>query len=176
MNNNKKGLWWLIGLIFPVIGIVLYFVWKKNYKQRAKSVLVGSIISIVLCSLGLLYYSTHPRDYFNRDVSEWFNDISKGNTVVTVIGASYCSHCQEYKPVVKLMANKYDMNLYFYELDEMEEEDADVIKNSFELTGYSGSVPYTAIFKNGAVVDYHEGYESEAVLKDFFKTNGVIKV
>lgn len=174
-TKNKPNLWWIVGLIFPLIGIVLYFVWKANHKEKAKSILVGSIISLFLNACTFLYFSTHQNDYFNKSVDSWYQDVSSGNTVVTVVGASYCGHCQEYKPIAKLLADKHKLNLYFYEIDELDEADSNKIQTSFELTGYSGAVPYTAIFKDGQVVDYHEGFESEAVLTDFFKNNGLIK-
>ena len=174
-NTNKSYYWWILGLICPVVGIILYFIWKKNDKKKASNILMGTIIGFIIVAITFLYFSTNRKDYFNRTVQSWYQDVSSGNSVVTVIGASYCSHCQEYKPNAKVLADTYNLNLYFYEVDTLSEIDKDTILNSFELTGYNGSVPYTAVFNDGKVVNYHEGFENSDVLLNFFKESGVIK-
>lgn len=49
----------IISFFFPLVGLILYCVWNKEYKQKAKDVgipaLVGFIISIVL---EIIYYAT----------------------------------------------------------------------------------------------------------------------
>lgn len=54
-KNDKAGAWWLLGLFFPLIGIILFFVWKKETPKKAKSCLIGSIVSVGLSViLGIL--------------------------------------------------------------------------------------------------------------------------
>jgi len=167
-------LWWILGLICPPIGIILYFVFKKKDKEKSNNLIKGSILGLCVYSLFILYLGTHSSDYFNRTVDEWYKDVSSNNTVVTVIGASYCSHCQEYKPYITSLAKKKNINLYFYEIDTMKEADVNKLENSFDLAGYSGSVPFTVIFKDGKALATHEGFESNVMLYDFFKENGIV--
>ena len=167
-------LWWILGLICPPIGIVLYFVFKKKDKEKSNNLIKGSIFGLCVYSLFILYLGTHSSDYFNRTVDEWYKDVSSNNTVVTVIGASYCSHCQEYKPHIKTLADKNNLNLYFYEIDTLSEEDENKLLNSFELVNYQGKVPYTVIFKDGQSIASHEGYESESAIYQFLLENGAI--
>ena len=60
-NNDDNGsiVWGIIGFIFTLIGIILYFVWKdskpKNAKMALKGALAGLIVGFVLgFVLGLL--------------------------------------------------------------------------------------------------------------------------
>ena len=145
---------------------------KKNKKNNILKIIV--VVAFVL-SIGVLYYSTHSTDYFNRDINRWKNDVSAGNTVVTVIGASYCEHCQEYKPVINKLANKNHIDLYFYEIDTLSEADQDKLTNTFNLPDYQGKVPYTFIMQRGQFVDSYEGYQSEAEIVAFLLQNGIIK-
>ena len=175
MKKTETSLWWLLGLLLPPVGIVLYFVWKNNSKKKANSVLKGTILGFCIYSIFILYYSTHQSDYFNRSVDTWYRDVAKKNTVVTVIGASYCQHCQEYKPHIKSLADKKNINLYFYEVDKLESEDESKLLDSYDLINYEGRVPFTVIFKDGKAIATHEGFEGEEMMYQFFVENGVIK-
>ena len=173
-KNNLNILFGILGLICPIIGIILYIVWKKSDKEKSKHLMMGSIIGFLVYSIIILFLGTHSTNYINRDINMWEKDIKSGDTVVMVIGASWCSHCHEYKPMVTALANKNNINLYFYEIDTFEEDQANRLKNTFELPNYKGSVPYTVVFKNGVAVASHEGYESEQMMISFFMENGVL--
>lgn len=164
----------IISLVCPIIGIILYFIYK-NDKQKKSSILKGIVVGICIYSIGLLYFSTHSTDYFNRDLNRWQKDVRAGNTVVTVIGASYCEHCQEYKPVIKKLANKNNIDLYFYEIDTLSESDQETLTTTFNLPTYEGRVPYTFIMNNGQFVDSYEGFQSEAEIAAFLLQHGIIK-
>ena len=164
----------IISLICPIIGIILYFIYKKD-KQKKSNILKGIVVGVCIYSIGLLYFSTHSTDYFNRDISRWQKDVRAGNTVVTVIGASYCEHCQEYKPVIKKLANKNHINLYFYEIDTLSESEQDKLTTTFALPTYEGRVPYTFIMQNGQFVDSYEGYQSQSEVVAFLLQHGIIK-
>ncbi len=171
---NKNIFWWILGLLCPPIGIILYFVWKKTDKAKSSNLIKGSIVGICIIGVILLFFVTNSKDYLKRDVNEWYEDVKSNNTVITVIGASYCGHCQEYKPYITTLADKHKLNLYFYEIDTLSEEDNNKLTTSFDLIDYQGSVPFTIIFKNGQAVATHEGYESSIMLYDFFKENGIV--
>ena len=171
---KKKNLFlWVVSLLIPVIGIILYFVLKN--KDSKSSVIKGSILGICIYSILFLYLATHGIDYFNRSIDEWYDDIKSGNTVVTVLGASYCEHCQAYKPVIQKIASKNKINLYFYEVDLLSEEDEKRLTDSFYIGEYDESVPYTFIMDKGSYVAYHSGYQFESDITSFLWENGLIK-
>lgn len=173
MKNKNIGLL-IISLICPIIGIILYILYKKD-KNKSSYILKGTIFGLCIYSVFVLYFSTHSTDYFERDVERWQRDVRAGNTVVTVIGASYCEHCQAYKPVINVLANKHHINLYFYEIDTLSEEDQNKLTNTFPIGDYTGNVPYTFIMRNGEFVASNEGYGEELAIVNFFIENGIIK-
>jgi len=170
----KNAILWIISMICPIIGIILYIIFKKD-KNKSQNIMNGIIVGFCIYSIFILYFSTHSIDYFNRNISDWEKDVKSGNTVVTVIGASYCEHCQEYKPVIKALANKNRINLYFYEIDTLSEEDQDKLQHTFELQNYEGRVPYTFIMKDGKFVNSTEGFQSKEDTVAFLLENGIIK-
>ena len=87
---------WIVGLLLPLVGLILIFtVFRKN-KDAKSNLLVGVIVGFCLSAFALLAFSQRYSPYIVRSVDEWYKDVSSGNTVVTVFGASYCSHCKEY--------------------------------------------------------------------------------
>ena len=52
-EDKKSPLWFLLGFFIPIVGLILYCVWKDEYPLRAKSVGKGALIS-ALISVGLV--------------------------------------------------------------------------------------------------------------------------
>ena len=145
---------------------------KKKY--------IGIIVGLLIVVLGIVVISLNSQtpNYKERSVDDWYNDIKANKEVITIYGASYCSHCQEYYPVISKIANKYKLNVYFFEVDEIQKADNeayDKLMNSFELSNYTGSVPYTYIMRNGQLVNSDTGFVSRDYTMNFLKENGVIK-
>ncbi len=53
--------WAVLGFLFPLIGLILYLVWKSDYPQKAHSVgkgaLIGVIISVVVSLISIIIIS-----------------------------------------------------------------------------------------------------------------------
>ncbi len=55
-GDGKSAGYAVLGFFFPIVGLILYLVWKDNYPLRAKSAgkgaLIGVIVSVVF---GIIY-------------------------------------------------------------------------------------------------------------------------
>lgn len=51
MTNDDKGgfLWGLLGCCIPVVGLVLFLVWRDNKPKTAKAAGIGAIAGVVVC-------------------------------------------------------------------------------------------------------------------------------
>ena len=176
INKTNHSLWILLGLLFPYVGIILYFIWKKNKKEISSKLLTSSIIGFCVYSLALLIIFGKVNDNIGEGTaSEWYSDVTSGKEVVTVIGASFCSHCQEYKPIIKQLAGKYKFKLYFFEIDTLPEEDQKIIENTYELTDMTDNVPFTFLVKNNKYVTGTTGFSNKDNTVSYLKKIGVIK-
>ena len=57
-NKKEKSLigWVILGAVFPIVGLVLYFVWKKSKTDVAKKVIEGTIVGAILAVIyGILF-------------------------------------------------------------------------------------------------------------------------
>lgn len=52
-NVDDKGgfLWGLLGCCIPIVGLILFLVWKDNKPKTAKSAGIGAIVGVVVCVL-----------------------------------------------------------------------------------------------------------------------------
>lgn len=50
MNAEDKGgfLWGLLGCCIPIVGLVLFLVWKDTKPKTAKAAGIGALISVIL--------------------------------------------------------------------------------------------------------------------------------
>ena len=143
---------------------------KKN-----KKLLIISVIGFTLLFVLFIFLIKGTYSMEEQTVDNWYNKSSSGETVVTIIGSSTCSHCQEYKPVITTLAKKYQFKLFFFEADKLNEDDSDKLYNTYDLESFDGRVPYTFIIKDNKFVISKTGFANREDTIEFLKENGVIK-
>ena len=192
-RNGKDTLakypWWILGLILPPVGLVLYLIWRKDKKESAKSVIVGTIISAVIwLFLGLSFLidgKENPKGkntIKTQDVSKsadsiknWYEAVSSGDYIVTIIASSTCPHCKAYKPVITELSEKEKFKMFFFEADELSDSDYKILSGTFTLTNYKGSVPYTFVVHNKEFVSDTVGFKDEETTRSYLISAGVIE-
>lgn len=172
-NKNKKIIEIIIGVILPIVGFALYLFTKK--RNRNKNILKYSILGICLYAfIGFpILLNVNNKNVIKDNVNEWLTEIKENKTVVTILGKSTCQHCMEYKPVIEKLANKEKFTLYFFELDNISDDEYNLIMGSEYLDTYEGYVPYTLITSNGKKVDDLTGYSNIDQIKDFLIKSNV---
>ncbi|MDR3259402.1 MAG: hypothetical protein LBT51_07320 [Fusobacteriaceae bacterium] len=58
LTNKDNGgcLWALLGIFFPYVGVVLWFLWKKESPKTAESIGKGSLITILFLSIFVIIF------------------------------------------------------------------------------------------------------------------------
>ncbi len=165
----------ILGLIIPIIGFILYFIYRKNDKKLSLNILKFSIIGFCIYCIILLAFSQKNNYVQEPIVDNWYKDVKSGEQVVTIIGTTFCPHCQEYKPVITALAKKYKFKLYFFESDILSKEDLDKLVNTYDLVDFDDYVPFTFIIKNDKYVTGKAGFANKESSIDYLKEFGVIK-
>ena len=112
MKNKKEfNNWWIIGLLIPFVGIILYYSNKNMSKQNKSNLLTGTIIGFgvwLFVALSFLISVNGPGQAKEKEysVADWIVETKKSEPVVTVIGMTSCGHCQAYKPVIERLAEE----------------------------------------------------------------------
>ena len=125
-------------------------------------------------------------------VAENYNTYKKivNSDVVTmaVFGRNSCGWCNKFKPVYNAVAEKYNVDIYYFDSDNYNSSDYTKIVNmnlivpakcssagkEFKLSEGFGT-PLTIFTKNGSVVDCISGYKDRTSLVDILKKNEIIR-
>ncbi len=119
---------------------------------------------------------------------EYIKKFNSKDYTVAVFGASDCTFCTKYLPIVNNVAKKYDLNIYYFDKDTYDaDEYQKVIDLDFTIPGtctQSGEEtslgskfdkPLTVITKKGELVGCIKGYVNEGVLVGKLVETKVIK-
>ena len=52
VNDNGSIGWGILGFCLPLVGIILYFVWKETKPLSAKMAIRGALISVAISAVG----------------------------------------------------------------------------------------------------------------------------
>ncbi len=52
-NDNGGFLWGLLGCCIPIVGLILFLVWKDQKPKTAKAAGIGALVSVILA---VVYY------------------------------------------------------------------------------------------------------------------------
>ena len=99
--------------------------------------------------------------------------INNKQDFILVISQTWCSHCTNYKPKVKEVANNNKVIIYYIEYNML----SDVDKNTFDNYVIFSGTPTTVFFKNGLeLIDLKiEGNITIKKLENTLINNGYIK-
>ena len=93
-----------------------------------------------------------------KDITEKTNN---KESFVFVVSRTDCSHCMEYKPKLKKIANSHNIDLYYIDFDKETKKNRDKLFDEYDL---DGSTPITIFIKKGKqtnIFDRIEGDVSE---------------
>ena len=71
--------------------------------------------------------------------------IDNNDSFVLLLSQTTCSHCMDFKPKLKKVANKYKLNIYYIETNLLSEEENKKLKKNFNFEG----TPTTVFVING---------------------------
>jgi predicted bacteriocin transport accessory protein len=142
---------------------------KKN-----KMPIIIAIIVVIFALFIVLIKVNNSNDIEGKTVAEWAEDVKK-EKVVTVIGLTTCTHCQEYKPQIISLAKRRGFNLYFFEVDTLSEEDQKTLTTTYDLADYTDRVPFTFIIDKGEYVTGRTGFSNINDMTEYLQEYNVIK-
>lgn len=115
------------------------------------------------------------------------NLVKSENITVAVFGRESCYYCNKFKPVYNAVAEKYDVDIYYFDSDSYDGSQYKKIINmnltvpakcsstgsEFKLSDGFGT-PLTIITKDNKIIDCISGYVNRSSLIDALKSNKMI--
>lgn len=190
-SASHGGPWWILGLLLPPVGLILYLVWKNDRKADAKSVGTGALVSAIIWLFFGLSFLVNGKDKettttdnnlkevtltgASSDIQSWYADLQTDKTVVTVIALSYCEHCANFEPIITKIAEEYDLTLHIFNIDKLETVDSNALTGAYNLVQYEGASPYTFVAKSGTFLGDTVGEMDETNTLNFLKSIDALK-
>lgn len=141
--------------------------------KNKKNILKISITLLILILISTLII-TKKNNLIKINYNEVIAKIDNKETFILCVSASECIHCNDYKPKIKKIANKYDIKVYYVNVDEFNDNDYETFKKKLSL---DGSTPITIFFKEGTektTATRIEGNVKSEKIIEKLKSNGFI--
>ena len=146
----------------------------KNNKKKLVMGILGGIIVIGL--IVFFFLGSNSSDNFIKlNYNEFKEKIDNNDSFVLCVSRTTCSHCNDYKPKLKEVSKKYNIKIYYTEINEFSNNELDYFKDNF---GFDGGTPITMFIKDGkegTTGSRIEGDVSMEKIVSKLKTNGFIK-
>lgn len=141
-----------------------------NEKQKL-GIIIGTIFMVVALIVGIGISENKKNQKVMDEFDTAFNS---SETSAIYIMRTGCSWCQLFEPNMEEMQENYNANVYKIDTDNISDSVYDYILGKLGQNPDDFGTPYTAIVKNGKVVDEISGYVDVDKLFDTFKENNII--
>lgn len=119
----------------------------------------------------------------NITFSEYQEKVKEDQFNIFILGMKDCSHCADYKPVVNQIANKYDLEVWYLDTNELEydeyvylHDNISVLKDRYDDAGNPGiPTPVTVIYRNNYELDSRLGDIGQNGFLNMLNESGVVK-
>ncbi len=142
--------------------------------EKKKYLLIASIL-IVILGIIIGYFLFSMNDNLVRlSYDEIMEKIDNKESFILCISRTTCSHCNVYKPKLRKVANKYDIKIYYTDVDKYSKND---LKDFNSKISFDGGTPTTLFIKDGkekTTATRIEGDVSIEKIVDKLKKNGFI--
>ncbi len=94
---------------------------------------------------------------------------------VVLVARPTCSYCQVAEPIIRKIAKDYDLNIYYLNTDNFQDDDQAKFVNHNEMFNEGYGTPILLAVSNGEIVSNFEGLSDTSYYIQFFKSIGLIK-
>jgi len=144
--------------------------------ETKKKVFILVVVCLVILVGAFIADRILGKSYLNEiEYDEIIEKIENKEDFVLLISQTTCSHCANYKPKLKDVANEYKLNVYYIDVDLLEEEEYNNL-NSY-LSFKTAGTPVTLFLLNGeekTVANRIKGDSSKDKIIKKLKSNGFI--
>lgn len=144
--------------------------------NKKKKLILLVITILILAILGVYFFLINANNNFIMlNYSEIKEKVDNKESFILCVSRTYCEHCNNYKPKLKDISNKYNIKIYYIELDKFNDNEVDWFKDKIS---FDGGTPVTIFIKNGGEVTTStriEGDVSKEKIISKLKTNGFIE-
>lgn len=133
------------------------------------------ITTIVLILIIFILFINKENNLIELKVNDVIAKIDNKESFILCISATYCDHCNNYKPKLEKIANEYNIKIYYIDFDKYDSKEQNEFKT---YISFDGSTPVTVFIKEGkenTTSNRINGDVSSYKIVEKFKSNGFIE-
>ena len=111
----------------------------------------------------------------NISVSEYLEEMNESDPEIIYVARPTCSYCQVAEPIIRKIAEDYDLDIHYLNTDEFDNEDTSKFVGSDDSFAEGFGTPMVLIIGNGKLIDKVDGLTDTQHYVQLFKNNGFIK-
>lgn len=142
--------------------------------MKKRAIILFSICLVILIGAFVVDRIIASKYLVELKYSEVIKKMEDKDTFILVISQTICSHCKEYKPVLRKVLKKNKLTAYYIEVDKLSEEEQKEFKKYISFD----STPMTIFLKEGketTAATRIVGSASEEKILKKLKSNGYIE-
>ena len=143
-------------------------------KNKKKNIIICIILLIIGFSIGYFIFILN-NNLIKLNYNEIIEKLDNKEKFVLCISRNTCIHCNNYKPKLKKVANKYNIKIYYTDVDKYTKKE---LEDFSSRISFDGSTPVTLFIKDGeekTTATRIEGDVSVNKIIDKLKKNSFIK-
>lgn len=110
-----------------------------------KFVLISVFVVFIGIIIGYFVFNTN-NNFIKLEYDEIVNKLDNNDDFVLCVSRTTCSHCENYKPKLKNIANKYNIKIYYTDVDTYNDDE---MADFNTRISFDGGTPVTIFFKDG---------------------------
>ena len=115
-------------------------------KSKTFKLILGILIIIFVGIIIGYFIFNKNNNLVKLDYKDIVNKIDNKESFVLCVSRTTCSHCQSYKPKLQKVANKYNIKIYYTNIDTYNKDELNDFNSRIT---FDGGTPVTLFIKNG---------------------------
>lgn len=115
-------------------------------KSKTFKLILGILIIIFVGIIIGYFIFNKNNNLIKLDYKDIVNKIDNKESFVLCVSRTTCSHCQSYKPKLQKVANKYNIKIYYTDIDTYNKDELNDFNSRIT---FDGGTSVTLFIKNG---------------------------
>ena len=141
--------------------------------MKKKIIIILSLVILLIISIFIIYKNTKSRLY-ELNVDQVVEKIDNKENFILCISRTTCSHCLTYKPKLEKISRKYNIDIYYIDIDKYDDDEVNTFRS---YVSFDGGTPTTTFIKDGTEVSSSNRINGDLdidIVINKFKSNGFI--
>ena len=156
---------------------------KKTMSDKTRYILIGIVSALLIAVIVVIAVFGKPntktddkksvaeRNTSTETLKEFYKAMDSKELKLIFFARTSCGYCSLQKPILKQVAEDYNIDYYNIDTDNLEKIEVEEI---IKALGIQGATPTSVIVKDGKVVATNEGYLDGVPYVQFLAKNGLI--